>query len=170
MNREMVGVGVVLVITGVGLMVSPLAMNGSETWTLLVEVGVLVTVAAICVVLAGLSAPDPTRTTVSGLFGNPIENEIRERGRTAPTGGLRRDHTSPRRSVHCRQCYTLIAWNLIECPRCALARPCRSCSGPLEHRGDRIHCTQCGLEEVYCNCPGPGAGSGYRAVSRRRAV
>jgi hypothetical protein len=152
MNRSILGVGVGLLLTAIALFASPIALTGSESLTMLAEIGVFILPAGIVVVLLGAVAPDPSITTVGGVFGNPVENEIQSRhpgGTNLPTARAR---GSPRQPVNCRQCYTLVAWDVILCPRCGRPRECRACGRDLEWAGETIVCLHCAHLEVYCNC------------------
>jgi hypothetical protein len=152
MNRTILGVGVGFLLVATALIASPIALNGSESLTLFAEIGVFTLPAGIAVVLLGGVAPDPSITTVAGVFGNPIENELKSRGQAAPPAAPARAKGSPRQPVNCRQCYTLIAWDIILCPRCGRPRDCRACGRRLDWAGSSIVCTRCGQAEVYCNC------------------
>ncbi len=152
MNRSILGVGVVLLLFSVGLVVSPIALYGFESLTVLSEIGVFLLPAGIVISLLGAVAPDPSITTVGGMFGNPVENEIHDRRPSSPGSIPARVRGSPRQPVNCRQCYTLIGWDLILCPRCGRARECRSCGRVLDWSGNTIVCVRCTHPEVYCNC------------------
>ncbi|MGB6442202.1 MAG: hypothetical protein WBF81_02765, partial [Thermoplasmata archaeon] len=60
---------------------------------------------------------------------------------------------NPREPVRCRYCGSLVAFDLAQCPRCARARECRTCSRPLGVVLDRATCPLCARAEALCNCP-----------------
>ncbi|HTT26514.1 MAG TPA: hypothetical protein VMH90_06105 [Thermoplasmata archaeon] len=152
MNRAILGVGVAILLVAIALVVSPIALTGAESLTTLAEIGVFTLPVGIVVVLLGGVAPDPSITTVGGVFGNPVENAIHDRRGAAPSVVPARARGSPRQPVNCRQCYTLVAWDAILCPRCGRARDCRSCGRDLDWSGTTIVCVPCAHPEVYCNC------------------
>ncbi|MCI4337220.1 MAG: hypothetical protein L3K17_08550 [Thermoplasmata archaeon] len=163
MNRSITLLGLAVLLSGIGLMASPDALTGVESVTPFLEIGVFVMPVGISVILWGASSPDPTVTTVSGVFGNPDENELRR-----SEGGTRRNFDvrylpGPKESVNCRQCYTLIPWNVAACPRCGRKRECRACGKTLYFMSGGIRCLPCVREETFCNCPKVGRSHPTRA-------
>lgn len=159
MNRRITSVGVLLVLLTMGLLAFPIVFTGSETFDVEQELGILSLPGGVLVLLLGASSPDPRATTVSGVFGNPEENAMRA-ARGAHGGPSRaRFLPSPRESVNCRHCYTAIASDLLDCPRCARRRECRTCAQPVRRAGGIVRCAGCRRAEVYCGCPRlkPGA-------------
>lgn len=142
-----------MVLCGIGLIASPEALNGAETVTPALEIGVFVLPVGISTILWGGSSPDPRVTTVSGVFGNPDENELRRLEASGKRNYDVRYLPGPRESIHCAQCYTLMAWDVAECPRCGRRRQCRACGKTLYFLSGAIRCLPCVRAETYCNCP-----------------
>ncbi len=153
MNRAITFLGLAILLVGIGLIASPEILAGVETFTPLVEVGVFILPVALSTILWGASSPDPRATTVAGVFGNPEENVLRRHegagGRTYDVRYL----PGPKESVNCRRCYTLIPWDVAECPRCGGRRECRACGRPLYFLTGAVRCLPCVRAETYCNCP-----------------
>ena len=152
MNRSIAFLGLGILIFGIGLIASPITLTGVESVTPALELGIFVLPVGISVILWGASSPDPRITTVSGVFGNPDENELR-RGEAAKRNFDVRYVPGPRESVHCRQCYTLMPWDVAECPRCGRRRQCRACGKTLYFMSGSVRCLPCVREETFCNCP-----------------
>ncbi|HTT35710.1 MAG TPA: hypothetical protein VMH78_07580 [Thermoplasmata archaeon] len=153
MNRSITLLGVAVLLLAVGLIASPIILTGVESLTLLLEIGVFGLPVAITTILWGASSPDPNLTTVGGVFGNQDENVLRARARShQPTRDVRY-LPGPRESVNCRVCYTLVPWDVAECPRCGHRRECRTCGRPLFHLSGAVRCTPCARNEPACNCP-----------------
>ena len=168
MNRRITLVGVGLFLAAVALMVSPIAIYGYLVVDLEFQLGVLLLAAASSVVLVGLAASDPRVTTIGGVFGNPDENEMRRSERRSTADDRRRYALSPKEPTNCRQCYTVIAWDVADCPRCSKRRECRECGRPLFYLAGGVRCTPCARDEVYCNCPRSKARPGSALGARRR--
>jgi hypothetical protein len=151
MNRDMVGVGAVLLVFAMALVGFPLYALGSEQFDLEQELGILFLPFTLVILLVGLMALDPRTTTVGGTFGNPEFDAARAKS-AGPEGPIRRRY-NPLEEVHCPSCRSLVAPDLTQCPRCGRARPCRSCDRPLGTVLDRPTCPACGQAEVFCNCP-----------------
>lgn len=138
---------------GIGLIASPITLTGVETVTPYLELGIFVLPVGLAVILWGASSPDPRVTTVAGMFGNPEENVLRR----SEAGGTRvydvRYMPGPRESVNCSACYTVIPWDVAECPRCGRRRECRACGKPLFFLSGAVRCLPCVRAETYCNCP-----------------
>ncbi len=153
MNRAITFLGLAILLVGIGLIASPITLTGVETVTPYLELGIFVLPVGLAVILWGASSPDPRLTTVAGVFGNPEENVMRR----AEVGSSRpydvRYMPGPRESINCRACYTLIPWNLAECPRCGRRRECRTCGKPLFFLSGAVRCLPCVRVEAYCNCP-----------------
>jgi hypothetical protein len=172
MNRSITMVGVAIILAGLALMASPIALTGGEQFDLAQEGGIFLSPIGLFVVLIGAVQPNPERTTVGGTFGNPDEDRHRaaEQRSAEPARAVR--GFSPREPVSCRYCRTVIAFDLAFCPRCARPRECRGCGRPLGVDEDRTDCPGCHRVEALCNCarvarPTP---SGVLAPSRRRPV
>jgi hypothetical protein len=170
MNRGILGLGVFLLIVATALMVSPIVLTGTESLTLFAEVGVFLIPVGVVVSFVGGEAIDPSITTIGGVFGNPVENELRQRLRQSEPTLAHRSRTSPRESVNCRKCYTMIAWDLIDCPRCGRPRECRGCERSLSGSDGRILCDSCHRDEIYCNCPGGQRAAAAFVPAHRRAL
>jgi hypothetical protein len=146
------GLGIAILILGTALLVSPIVLTGAETLGTVAKIGLFSLPVGIAIVLLGGVAPDPRVTTVTGLFGNPVENELRARHRGPASPPARRSGRSPREPSHCRRCYTLVAWDLRRCPRCGGPRDCHVCGRPVGGEGPKIACESCGREEPFCSC------------------
>ncbi|MCI4338404.1 MAG: hypothetical protein L3J72_03790 [Thermoplasmata archaeon] len=107
----------------------------------------------VMVIIFGVSRPDPEVTTIGGWFGSREENLLR-RDRSGPLPPPdRRYLPSPRQSVNCVACYTIIPAQVLQCPRCARARRCESCGRRLFELAGAVRCAPCVKDEVYCSCP-----------------
>ncbi|HEY6238591.1 MAG TPA: hypothetical protein VIZ68_05340, partial [Thermoplasmata archaeon] len=115
MNRRITLLGLLVFLVGVALMVSPIALYGALQIDIEFQIGAMCLPIAISVLLLGASAPDPSVTTVSGVFGNPDENFLRKVERRPAFDERLRYEPSPKESTNCRQCYTAIPWNVAEC-------------------------------------------------------
>lgn len=171
MNRVIVGWAVILLLFAVAMIASPIPLMGSEQLTPLSEIGVFLIPVVVVVAVAGGVATDPEKLTVGGALGNPEVDAVRasQRGRSS-VGAPPRAYQSPKEPVHCRHCYTLVAWDVLYCPRCTTPRPCRICGGPLDLVGNTVHCPRCGRAEVFCRCPASKAAAPFDDSVRRRAV
>jgi hypothetical protein len=151
MNRDMVGVAGVLIVTAIALVSFPLWALGSEQFDLEQEVGILFLPFSLVALLVGLTALDPRTTTVGGAFGNAEFDPTVPK----PASGPQRTRLAydPNEEVLCRFCRTVVTADLTQCPRCARARPCRSCERPLGTVLERPTCPACGQAEALCNCP-----------------
>lgn len=151
MNRSIALVGVGVILAGLALVAFPIVVLGGEQFDLEQMAGLLVAPVGLVVVLIGAVQHDPERTTVGGTFGNPDEARSRTPGRG---GEFTRSLTySPRESVNCRFCWSVITYDQATCPRCARARDCRSCGRPLGLVLERATCPTCARAEAFCNCP-----------------
>lgn len=150
MHRSIAGIGIAVILAGFALVAFPIATTGREQLDYEQLAGFLVApIGLVVVLIAGLSV-DPRKTTVAGTFGNP---ELA--GRRVPSGaplGAPRRLRNPYEPVHCRHCRSVITADLAACPRCALARECRSCGRPLGQVLDRPTCPPCARAEAFCNC------------------
>ncbi|MGB6500731.1 MAG: hypothetical protein WBG19_04950 [Thermoplasmata archaeon] len=152
MNRSVVYLGAGVVLFGIVLVASPIALTGAEQFDLAQEMGFLVAPIGLVVVMLGASFYDPSRTTIGGAFGNPDEGPTRAPGPRGPPRPAPPVY-HPYESVNCRFCRTHIEAALANCPRCARARECRTCSRPLGRVLDRATCPLCARPEPLCNCP-----------------
>jgi hypothetical protein len=152
MNRSVVYLGVGVILSGIALASSPIALTGREVFTIEQEAGFLVAPVGLVVVMLGASFYDPTRTTVGGTFGNPEETRPRSIGPRAPLAPAAPAYR-PHDSASCRYCRTHIEPEQATCPRCARARDCRTCGRPLGRVLDRATCPLCARPEPLCNCP-----------------
>jgi LSD1 subclass zinc finger protein len=153
MNRRVTLVGLFFLLLAIAFIASPIPLTGAERITTFFEIGLMGLPVGLCVILYGLSSPDPDVTTVGGTFGNPDENVLARQGRRAPPVSHVRYASSPKEPVHCRHCYTLIPWDITECPRCHRRRECRGCGRPLFYLSGAVRCAPCVRDEVYCSCP-----------------
>jgi hypothetical protein len=151
MNRSMILVGVGILLFAFALIAFPIATTGQEQFDLEQEAGIYLIPPALAVVLVGSIAIDPRGTTIGGTFGNPDQKLERTAPRAAgpPTALL----YNPNEPARCRYCFSIIAPELAQCPRCARARECRTCNRPLGLVLDRATCPACGLPESRCRCP-----------------
>jgi len=170
MNRSIAMWGIALIVLGFVLIAYPIAVTGAEQLDLEQEVGFLVAPVGLVVVMLGALAPDPTRTTVGGTFGNPEAALIKANRPPGPEPRAARVY-NPREPVNCRYCRTMIPADLAQCPRCARSRDCRSCGRLLAIVNDRVTCPGCSRIEALCNCPmlsKPVSASRPNLPSRRR--
>jgi hypothetical protein len=161
MNRSITLVGIAIILAGLALIASPIALTGQEQFDLEQAAGLLLVPVGLIVILIGGVQPNPERTTVGGPFGNPDVDL--ERSSSSRSAGLERTALgfSPREPVGCRHCRTMIAFDLVVCPRCGRPRECRGCGRSLEMVEDRTDCPGCHRVEAFCNCaridrPTPG--------------
>jgi len=152
-NRRIAFLGLVIVLVGISLMVSPIALYGSLKVNIAFESGVMLLPVGLSIVLVGASAADPTVTTVGGVWGNPDENLMRRAEKRPALDERRRFLPGPKESTNCRWCYTSIAWNEVDCARCGHRRECRGCGRPLFFLAGSVRCAPCVKDEVYCSCP-----------------
>ncbi len=153
MNRRVTLVGLVLLLVAIALVISPIPLTGAERITSLFEIGLLSLPLGLVIVLLGLATPNPGVTTVGGAFGNPDENVMARQTRRPTATTHVRYASSPKEPVNCRHCYTLIPWDVAECPRCHRRRECRGCGRPLFYLSGAVRCAPCVRDEVYCSCP-----------------
>ncbi len=169
MNRQMVGVALVLLLAAAGLVTFPLWALGTEQFDFEQEFGILFLPVTLGVLLVGLTAIDPTSTTVGGAFGNTDFDPARSK--PAPVPSRHRLSYDPREEVNCRFCRSIITADLSQCPRCGRARPCRSCARPLGVVLSRPTCPTCARAEALCNCrPIPRAAVVPAASTRGRRI
>jgi hypothetical protein len=172
MNRSITRVGVAVILGGLALVASPIALTGAEQFNFEQAAGIFITPIGLLVVLIGAVQPNPERTTVGGTFGNPeVDRERPTKSRSVePTRAYL--GFNPREPVHCRYCRTLIAFDLALCPRCGRPRECRRCGRPLEIVGDRTDCPGCHRAEALCDCARVARGTPEATVapSRRRPL
>lgn len=154
MNRSIVMVGVAIILAGLALVASPIVLTGAESFTIEQETGIFLSPIGLLVIMIGAVQANPEMTTVGGTFGNPDVTPERPAaapppttGRTTPLG------YNPREPVNCRQCGSVITFDLAFCPRCARPRECRGCGRPLGMAEDRTDCPGCHRVEAFCNCP-----------------
>lgn len=155
MNRTLALVGVVLVIGAILAVAIPfLVTSAFQVGYALYGAG-LVFLLGLVLLFRGALAPDPTVTTVGGFLGNPVVDEARRAEEELMTPGARhvRYAPGPREPVNCRQCYTIIAWNVVDCPRCGRPRECKNCGKKLFFLAGAVRCAPCVRDEAYCNCP-----------------
>jgi hypothetical protein len=169
MNRSLALVGVVLVIVSILLISIPFLVTSSFKVTYIVYVTGLLFLIGLVILYQGATAPDPSVTTVGGLLGNPIVDESRRAEEAVTNVPLSpvRYAIGPKEPVNCRQCYTAIPWNVVNCPRCGRARQCRNCNKPLFFLAGGVRCAPCVRDESQCNCPRVRA-SGARPTGVRR--
>ena len=153
MNRSITLIGVAVVFLGFFLIGYPLLATGVEQIDDELQLGILVLPVGLAVILWGASSPDPSVTTVGGLFGNPDENWLRKRLPRGVPVAPARYLPGPRESTNCATCYTMIPWDVVVCPRCSTHRRCRNCAKPLYFLAGTVRCGPCVREEVYCHCP-----------------
>ena len=151
MNRTITFLGLFFVLVGLALIASPVVLEGVERVTPLLELGIFILPVGLTTVLWGASSPNPSITTVAGILGNPDENEMRRKGAARSIDV--RFQPGPREPVNCRHCYTLIPWEIADCPRCGRPRECRACGRRLYFVSGAVRCLPCVRSETYCNCP-----------------
>ncbi len=155
MNRSLALVGLVLVIVAILLVALPFLVTASTGGTPLLFGGALLFLVGLALLFIGATSPDPKVTTVGGLLGNPIVDESRraEEELLSPAERAVRYAPGPKEPVNCRYCYTVIPWNILDCPRCARPRLCRNCGKRLFLLAGAVRCGPCVRDEFYCNCP-----------------
>lgn len=149
MNRSLGWIGVGVLLAGLALVASPVALYGREVLNPEQIAGFLIAPVGLFVVMLAAAAVDPRKTTVTGAFGNPDEQPSMAGPSRAPTRPRLRN---PNEAVHCRHCRSVITADLSRCPRCARARDCRSCGRPLGQVLERPTCPTCARAEAFCNC------------------
>jgi hypothetical protein len=155
MNRSLALVGVVLVIVSILLVSIPFLVTSTfQVNDVLYATGLLFLIGLVILIQAA-TAPDPRVTTVGGLLGNPIIDEARKAEQAIIGVPVRqvRYALGPKEPVNCRFCYTLIPWNVLNCPRCARSRQCRNCGKQLYFLAGAVRCAPCVRDESQCNCP-----------------
>lgn len=162
MNRSLTLLGAGLVVAAIAAFAYPVAVSGTETLNVPVEVGIVVLPAGLMVVLFGAASPDPRLTTIGGTFGNPEEDAVERAMRRRPKPTRVRYKLNPFESVNCAHCYTIIPPNVLECPRCGRERACRACRGTLQQESLWLRCQQCRRDEIYCSCAVTGGARGGR--------
>jgi hypothetical protein len=153
MNQQITVLGLVVLLIAIGFIVYPLVLTGSEQLDSEVEAGIFVLPVGLTVILWGAASPDPSVTTVGGVFGNPDEDLVRQWAERKVAPRQTRFMPSPRETLNCAQCYTAIPPDVLECPRCGRERDCRECGGRLSLEQGATRCGGCGREEMYCSCP-----------------
>jgi hypothetical protein len=155
MNRSLALVGVVLVIVSVLLISIPFLVTSTFQVNDIVYVTGLLFLIGLVILYQGATAADPSLTTVGGLLGNPIVDESRKAEEAAtrvPVSPVRYA-LGPKEPVNCRFCYTVVPWNVLNCPRCGRPRQCRTCGKPLFYLAGGVRCAPCVRDESQCNCP-----------------
>ncbi len=165
MNRSLALAGLVLVIVAILLVALPFLVTASADGDYLFFGAGLLFLIGLVLLFVGATSPDPKVTTVGGLLGNPIVDESRraEEALLTPAERHLRYAPGPKEPVNCRYCYTVIPWNILDCPRCARPRLCRNCGKRLYLLAGAVRCGPCVRDEIYCICPrvrasGPKAG------------
>ncbi|MCI4363109.1 MAG: hypothetical protein L3K13_02230 [Thermoplasmata archaeon] len=153
MNRALTSLGALLLALGVVGLIVAVASPELGPPALLLLASTFLLAFGLMLTLYGLSRPDPEVTTVGGWFGSAEENLLRREHAGGERPPDRRYLPSPRESVHCVGCYTIIPSTVLQCPRCARARRCESCGRPLFFLAGAVRCAPCIKDEVYCSCP-----------------
>lgn len=171
MNRSVTFLGVFVLVVGLGLFAFPEAMYGQFELDWATYLAIIAVPAALMIILWGASLPNPSRTTVAGLFGSPEENLMRRSSPSNQPRGSSRFVVSSSEPVNCRHCYTLVPADLAECPRCGTRRLCRGCTKPLFYLAGAVRCGPCVRDETFCDCPrtegrGPGTTRSERFGAR----
>ena len=156
MNRIFTFLGTLLLVAGaicIGLSFLIADTSGADAFRFLGALGIPIGLVAT---LYGATRPDPESTTVRGTWGNEEENLLADRLRYQEGGRSERRYLpSPRESVNCVKCYTLISAKELTCPRCGTRRHCQECGKPLYYLSGAVRCGPCVKDEVYCDCPRP---------------
>ena len=143
-----------MLLAGLGAIAFDLVAHSALASESLLPLGAGLVPVGLIVLFLGATRPDPALTTVRGTFGNAEENLLAERLRSASRGRVDpRYLPSPRESVHCLRCYTLIPAQTVMCPRCTERRRCQQCAKPLFFLAGAVRCGPCAKDEVYCDCP-----------------
>jgi hypothetical protein len=171
MNRTITMVGAALVVLGCAALALSFTVRSALLAAPMLPAGAGLVPTGLLVLLFGATRPDPRLTTVRGVFGNAEENLLTERLRAQQRPRVDpRFLPSPRESVHCAGCYTLIPAQVVLCPRCGRRRRCHQCDKPLFHLAGAVRCGPCTKDEVYCDCPptrSPRRGTPFRAPLAR---
>jgi hypothetical protein len=170
-NRSITLGGGALLVAGIVVLVLDLEVGTGSAPSVPFFFAILAIPIGVLSAFLGATHPDPSITTVRGFFGSEEENLVGERLRERPAPAAdRRYAPSPRESVHCAKCYTLMPAQEIVCPRCGLSRRCESCHRPLFELAGAIRCAPCLRDEVYCSCSrlaaAPPAAFGRRGSPR----
>lgn len=155
MNRSLALVGLILVVVSILLVSIPfLVTSAFQVNDALYATGFLFLVGLVILFQAATS-PDPAVTTVGGILGNPVVDQARKAEEAVMGTPPRhvRYAPGPREPANCRYCYTLIPWNILNCPRCARPRHCRGCGKQLYFLAGAVRCGPCVRDESQCNCP-----------------
>jgi hypothetical protein len=150
-NRSMVAVATGMILAAFALITYPLWALGLEQFDLEQELGILFLPFGLVIMLVAFTSIDPLTTTVGGPFGNPEFDRGAAGNPTLEPRPRRPYH--PNEPVRCAKCRTFLTADLTQCPRCSLARPCRTCSRPLGLVLERATCPTCARAEPFCNCP-----------------
>ncbi|MGA7923125.1 MAG: hypothetical protein WCA77_04040 [Thermoplasmata archaeon] len=170
MNRSVVYLGVLALVLALGLFAYPVAVSGSFQLVWETDLAIIALPASLMTILWGATLPDPSLTTVGGVFGSPEENELRRQEAEARAAMTARYRSSPHEPTHCRKCYTMVTYDLALCPRCGTARLCRSCAKPLFYLSGAVRCGPCVQDENYCTCPPLARPAHEGLVVRRRTA
>ncbi len=167
MNRSLGYAGVGVVLFGMALVASPIALIGREVLDIEQIAGFLIAPVGLVVVMIAAASFDPEKTTVQGTLGGPAAMAAarREAGELPPAAPLL---ANPRAPVHCRYCRTIITYDLVRCPRCARDRSCRGCGRPLALREEQAACPGCSRAEFFCNCARQSSAPRSRALGPAR--
>ncbi|HTZ61627.1 MAG TPA: hypothetical protein VMC82_03165 [Thermoplasmata archaeon] len=168
MNRAIIGVGAGIFVLAIAFIAYPIAVTGQEQFDLEQEAGLYLIPPALAVALVGAISDDPRVTTIGGAFGNPDLEPRRPPPRRGPIDAGVPLAYHPNEAVACRYCSTVIAPDLAQCPRCARARPCRTCGRPLGIVLERATCPACARPEPFCSCPRLPARPAPSAARARR--
>ncbi len=170
MNRTIVYLGVIGLLLALGLLAFPVVVSGSFQLGWEVDLAIIALPASMMTILWGASLPDPSLTPVGGVFGSAEENEMRRQQADIHVAAIARYRSSPREPTNCRKCYTMVAYDLAQCPRCGTARLCRSCAKPLFYLSGDVRCGPCVKDENYCDCPHTAASARDGLIVRRRTA
>lgn len=171
MHRALTLLGAALLVAAAVLIGAVFTLPALAGEPALLFVGALAVPSGLVLVLFGATRPDPSLSTVRGTFGNEEENLLARRMHQQQRRPVDpRYLPSPRESVNCAVCYTLIPAQEVLCPRCSNRRRCQNCGKPLFQLAGMVRCGPCAKDEVYCDCPrvssGP-TGTRGRPLARR---
>ncbi|HEV2317016.1 MAG TPA: hypothetical protein VGV89_05530 [Thermoplasmata archaeon] len=170
MNRIFTALGALLLVAGAVCISLPFWIGNTPGANAFLFLGAIGVPLGLVATLYGATRPDPDTTTVRGTWGNEEENLLADRLKEQSkehTG--RRYLPSPRESVNCSKCYTLISARELTCPRCGTRRRCQECGKPLFYLSGAVRCAPCVKDEAYCDCPRPTKGRRRFVPGRARS-
>jgi hypothetical protein len=154
MNRTVALAGSICLVAGALVIGTYFAYLGGGGYDLVLFLGALGVTVGLILVPYSVTLPDAQVTTVRGMFGSEEENLLDRRMRGQGHRPVdSRYLPSPRDSVNCSRCYTVIPAQTVMCPRCGTHRRCQQCAKPLFFLAGMVRCGPCAKDEIFCDCP-----------------